>query len=543
MSKDYNNFYDMIIIGGGPSGLSSAIYMARAKYKTLVLEKEKFGGQITITSEIVNYPGVFKTSGKELTQSMQKQAQAFNAEFKLAEVLELDLENEIKTVKTTTGEYKALSVVLALGASPRKLGFNGEEKFAGRGVAYCATCDAEFFTDMPVYVIGGGFAAVEEAMFLSKYAKTVKLIVREETFSCAKTISDNLKNYDNITAVFNTEVKEITGENNPTVISLINNQTNENYQEEHPNGFGLFVFAGYEPNTKWLTDKIEKERDYIVTDSNKKTNIDGVYAAGDVCIKELRQVVTAVSDGAIAATSAEKYVAKLHTKLNIPEFEIKQQEVKHEEIKKEQTSTTEEETDDFLTNEIKEQLKQVFEKFENKVIIKGNINNSDLGKEMSLFLNEMSNISNKIIIEKVETQDEKAYLELFYEDKTPANIKFNMMPGGHEFNSFIIALYNVAGPGKEITAEEITNINKINEKTNVKVVISLTCTLCPELVIAMSKVATLNKNIDLEIMDIAHNQNLKEKYNIMSVPCIIIDDKNTYFGKKNINQMVELIAK
>ena len=171
--QDKQHLYDVIIVGGGPAGLSAAIYMARARYKVLVMEKEKIGGQITITSEIVNYPGVEQSSGKDLTHSMKEQAEAFGAEFAMAEVLDLDLDQDIKVLHTTAGEYKALGVVLATGANPRKLGFKGEKEFQGRGVAYCATCDGEFFTGLEVFVIGGGFAAVEEGIFLTKYAKKV----------------------------------------------------------------------------------------------------------------------------------------------------------------------------------------------------------------------------------------------------------------------------------------------------------------------------------------------------------------------------------
>lgn len=166
--------YDVIVVGAGPAGLSAALYAARAKYRVLVLEKEKMGGQITITSEIVNYPGVEKTDGTELTEQMRRQAEAFGAEFAMAEVTGIDLDGDIRTVKTDKGEYRAPGIVLAVGANPRKLGFVGEQEYQGRGVAYCATCDGEFFTGMDVFVIGGGFAAAEEAVFLTKYAKKLR---------------------------------------------------------------------------------------------------------------------------------------------------------------------------------------------------------------------------------------------------------------------------------------------------------------------------------------------------------------------------------
>ena len=191
-----DNLYDVIIIGGGPAGLAAAIYLARAKYRVLIVEKERFGGQITITSEVVNFPGVFKTSGKDLTETMRKQAEAFGAEFMLAEATGFDLTGDIKKVITNRGELFCFGILLATGAHPRKIGFKGENEFKGHGVAYCATCDGEFFTGKEVFVIGGGYAAAEESIFLTRYAKHVTIFIRGDDFSCAKSIADMAKNHE-----------------------------------------------------------------------------------------------------------------------------------------------------------------------------------------------------------------------------------------------------------------------------------------------------------------------------------------------------------
>ena len=187
------NLYDVIIIGGGPAGLTAAIYLARAKYRVLVAEKKEFGGQITITSEVVNYPGIMKISGKELTDNMRAQAQNFGAEFMIADVLGLDVSEKIKTVKTDKGDLKAFGILIATGAHPRMIGFDGEAEFKGHGVAYCATCDGEFFTDKEIFVVGGGYAAAEEAVFLTRYGKHVTILVREDDFTCAKAVADKAK--------------------------------------------------------------------------------------------------------------------------------------------------------------------------------------------------------------------------------------------------------------------------------------------------------------------------------------------------------------
>ena len=320
-----DNIYDVIIIGGGPAGLTAAIYLTRAKYKVLVLEKENFGGQITITHEVVNYPGVDVCSGKELTDIMYRQAEYFGAEFLLAEATILNLEEDIKIIHTNKGVYKALGVLLATGARPREVGFIGEQEFKGRGVAYCATCDGEFFTGKEIFVIGGGFAAAEESIFLTKFASHVTILIRGDDFSCAKSITDEVKKHEKITILTNTIVEEVKGDNVLNYIRYKNTKTGEveEYIKNNDN-FGVFVFVGYPPETNLVKGIAElNEQGYIITDKALKTSVPGLYAAGDICIKPLRQVVTATSDGALAATELEKYVAELQRKIGIKNDEPK----------------------------------------------------------------------------------------------------------------------------------------------------------------------------------------------------------------------------
>ncbi len=544
MNENYENMYDMIIVGGGPAGLSAAIYMARAKYKTLVIEKEKFGGQITITSEVVNYPGVFNTSGSELTDNMQRQAEHFGAEFKLSEVLEMDLSQDIKTIKTTTGEYKSLGVILAVGASPRKVGFEGENEFAGRGVAYCATCDGEFFNNMPIYVVGGGFAAVEESIFLTKYASSIEMIVRGEEFSCAKSVSDELDHEDKISVNFNMEVVSVSGENSLNKIVLRNKSTGEITEKTHENGFGLFVFAGYVPNTSWLSSDVELHNGYIVTDEKKQTNIDGVYGAGDVCIKDLRQVVTAVSDGATAATCAEKYISSVRSKLNIPVFEVTQKEVKNDTPNTHHTSSNNT-SDKFIDDDMKAQLAPIFDRFNSKVIVNAVLDNSELGTELAGFMGELKTLNPKVECRTSEPNANEVtpYLEILNENGETSGIKYFTMPGGHEFNSFILAMYNVAGPGKEIAESDMARINNLKENIDIKVLMSLSCTMCPEVVTSTQRISSLSDNINACAIDINHFPEIKAKYNVMSVPCMIINDTEVHFGKKNITQILDILEK
>ncbi len=544
--------YDVVIVGGGPAGLSAAIYMARAKYRVLVIEKAKIGGQITITEEVVNYPGVYNTSGAVLTQTMFKQAQTFGAEFEYAEVLDIDTTNDIKKITTTKGVFETLGVILAVGANPRKIGFEGENIYQGRGVAYCATCDGEFFKNMEVYVIGGGFAAVEEGIFLTKYASTVHIICRGEEFSCAKSVAEKVLNHPKIKTQFNTEVVRVEGENLLNSITLKNNITNEESKITDRNGIGVFVFAGYAPNTGWLPNSIELKDGYIVTDDKGKTNIDGIYGAGDVCIKKLRQVVTAVSDGAVCATSLEIYVEALHEKLNIPELfsQRPKQEINNEQPNEassshDTTHSTGGDDSKFISDEIIAQLKPIIdEKFTQDVILKTQVGtNSELANEMKGFADEFASLSNKIKVEVTNSTEKESFVEVCVGDK-PSGIKWHAVPGGHEFNSFISGLFTLAGVARAIESETIEQIKAL-KSADIKVLITLSCTMCPDVVVASQRLAIYNDNINTTIIDISHSPEMKEKYKVMSVPCLVVDnkvdDEKILFGKKSLDDIINLI--
>lgn len=534
----HDRLYDVIIVGAGPAGLSAAIYAARAKYHVLVLEKNGIGGQITITSEIVNYPGVEMAGGKELTEHMRMQAERFGATFVVAEVLDMELEQEVKLLHTTKGDYEALGVILAPGANPRKIGFQGEKEFQGRGVAYCATCDGEFFTGKDVFVIGGGFAAVEEGMFLTKYARKVTLIVREPDYTCAKTVSDKLKDFSNIETIFHTELKEAGGEHALSYAVFLNNEDGSQWRYDAPQGdtFGIFVFAGYVPNTKWIADCVERnEQGYLITDMDRQTNIAGVFAAGDVCVKNLRQVVTAVSDGAIAATSLERIVSELHAKLGIPDLYQAPEQSKTLEKQDEQTYFTKGEG--FISSEIRQQLTGIFTKFSSHVTVRAWLDESAFSGEIKGFLNELVSITDKVVWTEQVPEDavKPEYLpamEVLDSTGKSSGIYFHGVPGGHEFNSFIIALYNVAGPGQELDHQTQKKIAALSEKTNIKILVSLTCTMCPDSVMAAQRIAAISDQVTAEMFDLSHYPELKEKYNVMSVPCIVIMIKRLYLGRR-----------
>ncbi len=536
MTSIPNDFYDAIIIGGGPAGLSAAIYMARAKYKTLVLEKSKFGGQITITSEVVNYPGVYHTSGEALTKEMQKQAMSFGAEFLLTDAHGLIKNGDVFTIKTDKGEFHTLGVIIASGASPRAVGFEGEEEFKGRGVAYCATCDGEFFTGKDIYVVGSGFAACEEALFLTRFAKKIYMLIRGEDFSCTGSVVEEVKEHEKIELYFNTNVKEVFGDG--SVKGIIIDKNGEDIRREEDDGIGVFVFAGYAPASGNFADIVSlNEQKYIITDENQKTNVDGIYAAGDICIKNLRQVVTAVSDGATAATSLEKFIAAEYDRLKISKREY------HAPKRKEESTVKTEDDGSFISAEIKEQLAPVFSRFESNILLKYKLDNREISKELEGFMAELSKLSEKITCEEDDSLDCTALpsISIFGKNRQNKNVSFHGVPGGHEFNSFVVGLYNAAGPGQMISEEDIARIKVLDLKVHIDLAVTLSCTNCPDLVMAVERIALLNDNITLDIYDLPHYEELKAKHSIMSVPCMIIDDKHVHFGKKNIAEVLDIL--
>ena len=541
--------YDMIVIGGGPAGLSAGIYGGRAKLDVLVIEKENKGGQISLTSEVVNYPGILEISGSEFMVQTKKQAQGFGVNFVQDEVVDMDFTQKIKTIKTKTAEYKTLSVVIATGAAPRKLGFPGEQEFTGRGVAYCATCDGEFFTGMDIFVIGAGFAAAEEAMFLTKYGKSVTIIAREPDFTCAKSIGDKVKAHPKITVKFNTELTELTGDMKPTGAKFKNNVTGEvtEYKAKVGETFGVFVFVGYAPSSQIFKNHIEIDKfGFIPTDEELMTNIPGVFAVGDIRPKRLRQVVTAVADGAIAATSIEKYAHDLREELGIQK----------EEKEEEKTTSVATEQEHFLDDELRQQLVAVVDRFENPVEIvvfkNPNVDESvaieNAVKDIAAIAPEKLKFvsynegENKELEAKVKLTRTPS-IAVLDKDGNFSGLKYSSLPSGHELNSFILGLYNVAGPGQKVAPESLEKIAKIDKPINIKIGISLSCTKCPKTVQATQRIATLNKNVEMEMINIFTFQDFKNRYDIMSVPAIIIDDTHVHFGEKNVEDMIELLTK
>ena len=538
------NLYDVVIVGGGPAGLTAALYLARAKYRVLVLEKEQFGGQIAITHEVVNYPGIAKTSGKALTDTIQQQAEHFGAEFILAGATGFDLTGDIKTVHTNKGDYRCFGILLATGAHPRTVGFKGEEEHKGRGVAYCATCDGEFFTGKEIFVVGGGYAAAEEGVFLTKFARHVTILVRKADFSCAASVAEQAKNHEKITVLYNTVIEEVSGENGLTYARYKNTATGEVTEYRSEESFGVFVFAGYAPATEAVKGVVAlNEQGYIVTDASQKTSAEGVYAAGDVCIKPLRQVVTATSDGALAATELEKYVATVHRKTGL-RADVPAPKQSETTVTVDTPETTK--TSELFTDEMRQQLDTVFARMERPILLKLYLDKRPVSAELESFITDLVKLSDKLELEVCDRQAEETFapcVEVCLADGTATGLAFHGVPSGHEFTSFVLGLYNAAGPGQTMDENAKQKIAAITKPIDMKILVTLSCTMCPDLVVATQRIAAASPNITAHVYDIRHFEHLKDQYKVMSVPCLVVNNKDVFFGKKNILQILDLIYK
>ena len=584
-----NDLYDVIVIGGGPAGLTAGLYLARARYRVLILEKDDFGGQITITNEVVNYPGVGRTTGRALTQTMRQQAQDFGAEFLSAEAIGLDVHGDVKTVHTSRGDLKAFGILIATGASPRKLGFEGESEYAGRGVAYCATCDGEFFAGKEVLVVGGGFAAAEESVFLTTYASKVTVLVREQDFTCDAVVAAAAKNNPKIDVRYQVELQGVTaGQGGLREASILNRATGQTETWKPVDGgtFGVFVFAGYVPATNLVRGVVElDDYGYVVTHGYLETSVPGVYAAGDLRAKNLRQVVTATADGAIAAVELERYAKRMSEKTGLtPQRPVscayEQSTTKTDAASLDATAPTPtpapatkrnadaaanavRKPGELFSDATRQQLNVVFGRMSRPVTLALELDDTPLSTELRGFIDALVALSGgklKSTVDDGEYEKDDTGRAVFDVDSVlpaarpcvrmvvdgePTGLAFHGVPSGHEFNSFVLGLYNVAGPGQPLGDDLIERAKSIASPLNIMILVSLTCTMCPETVLASQRLASLNPAVRAEAYDVSHFPELKDQYGAMSVPCIVINrggEQTVEFGKKSIPQMLDLIG-
>ena len=584
-----NDLYDVIVVGGGPAGLTAGLYLARARYRVLILEKDDFGGQITITNEVVNYPGVGRTTGRALTQTMRQQAQDFGAEFLSAEAIGLDVHGDVKTVHTSRGDLKAFGILIATGANPRKLGFEGEAEYAGRGVAYCATCDGEFFVGEEVLVVSRGFAAAEKSVFLTTYAFKVTVLVREQDFTCDATVAAAAKNNPKIDVRYQIELEGvIVKQGGLREASILNRATGrtETWKPADSGTFGVFVFAGYVPATDLVRGVVElDDHGYVVTHGYLETSVPGVYAAGDLRAKNLRQVVTATADGAIAAVELERYAKRMSEKTGLTpqrpaSYVYEQSTAKTKAASVVGTTPAPapakrsadaaaaanavRKPGELFSDATRQQLNVVFGRMSRPVTLALELDDTPLSTELQGFIDALVALSGgklkSTVVDGEYKKDDTGRAVFDVEHVLPAarpcvrmvvdgestGLAFHGVPSGHEFNSFVLGLYNVAGPGQPLGDDLIERARSITDPLSIMILVSLTCTMCPETVLASQRIASLNPSVRAEAYDVAHFPELRDQYGAMSVPCIVITradgTQRVEFGKKSIPQMLELIG-
>lgn len=545
------HLYDLIIVGAGPAGLSAGLYAGRATLDTLILEGDTVGGQVTTTSVVYNYPAVEKVDGTQLMNQMQKQVTDFGVTIAHDQVEKYQLADEVKLLVGKSGqEYRARSVIIATGAQPRTVGFSGENEFRGRGVAYCSTCDGELFSGLQIFVIGGGYAAAEEADYLSRFGKHVTVLVRGGHFSCPPLMAARALNNPKVSVKYNTEVKQVTGDDYVTAATLVNNKTGKEtvyHVDDGDNTFGIFIYVGTKPATEKLQGLVDlNDQGYIKAAADGATNVPGVYAAGDVIVKNLRQIITAASDGAVAATAAEQYVTAQKQRQGVP---IHTAPVKTATQPVGQTTDLEHQEKvsphqgNWLTTEIDSQLKPIFARLTKPVTLEVNTDGSALSQQLLSFTTEFASLDDHLTVKTKEGQGELLpLLKLLDADGQDTGLHYAGIPTGHELNSLVLGVYNVAGPGQTIDPALADRIKRL-PAAKIRIGVSLTCHFCPDVVAACQRMASLNPGITATMIDLQHFPDLRKSKKIMSVPATMINDAPVIFGSQSLEQLVAAVEK
>ncbi|MCL2372607.1 MAG: FAD-dependent oxidoreductase, partial [Defluviitaleaceae bacterium] len=559
--------YDLIVIGAGAAGLSAAIFAGRARLHVLVVENTGEGGKLKLAAEVSN-PDAFTAGEVEIAADMKKEAVNFGVDFVAANVQKVDFKSDIKSVKIDTGNIytswglimasrasvgvdfvtadlsqvsfsknptegkgsqSSWGVIIAMGSKPKTLGFEGEEEFTGRGVAYSATCDGEFFTGRDVFVIGSGFSAAEESIYLTRFARKVTVIVKGPKLTCEQDVADRVLNHEKIEIKYNTEIVHVRGANVVKEAKFKDIKTGEEWEHKVDEGtFGVFIMAGYETENDEDFDNLD--------DIYTQTAVPEITGSNEMSPQRRRQLVIAASDGAVSSEAAVRYVAEIKARLGVEDF-AHAKEAKH---------TTYGLSDESISS----QIRHVMERCENDVTIHAVLlPDCTISANIKEFLEEYRDVTERMPIKITQKGDDPAIEANIGTDVFPiialldsagqyTGVGFLGVPGGHELESFILAIYNAAGPGQATPASMKEQIENLQSGTRLKVGVSLTCTLCSELVQNCQRIAIINKNIKAEMIDMQYFAELRDKFDIMSVPALIINDETVLFGRKSMEDLL-----
>ncbi len=535
-----SNFYDAVIIGGGPAGLTAAIYLARAGMRTLVLEKGQPGGQLADSFEVANYPGVISVPGREIGETMLRQAESFGAEIRHENAVKLRLRKGDKTVLTDSGEYSCRGVLIAAGARPKSAGFPGEEEFRGRGVSYCAVCDGEFFTGQEIFVVGGGFSAAEESVYLARYASRVTVVIRGEGFKCAPSAAKAALSHPKITVLTRTEIVRAAGDDKLRSVTLRNKDSGEETTISPENGLGIFVYVGYEPESGFLKGQVDMdERGCIITDSGLQTSVSGVFAAGDIRQKTLRQAATAVGDGALAAAELEKYISAVRQDQRNPSGERTAQYDNGMVRRAEQSSRSPQSSVD---TEFPPELSEALSRARSPLTLEINPDGRAVSQKLKEFAGALARISGNISVRVAENPSGQC-LPCVRVTGEGGCFTFHGVPAGHELLTFAESLQIASGAGEAVSQETAERLAAIKSPVMIQVLVTASCSRCPELVLAAITAACINPLISADIYDVLLFPALREKYGVMSVPFLIINGEKAGAGRKSLAELTELITR
>lgn len=545
---DLTHFYDVVIIGAGPAGLTAALNLARACYRVAVIEKNKPGGLISLVSEIVNFPGLPSISGAALLKQMREHAAHFGAEFLDAEVTAIkDAAANIKTLETTRGTLHTYGILLATGARPKKLGFKGEDLYRGRGIAFNAAVDGEFFTGKEIIVVGTGITAAEESVFLTKYASHVTVLVSGPEYTCDAVFWERAEAHPSVTIHKNSKILQVDGDSLLRSITwqTLNNGETHTFSPDTGDTFGIFMCTGYEPATALVRDFIElDELYYVLVDRKQRTSLAGIYAAGDVCSFALRQSLTAAASGAVAASDLAHFVFRMQTKVGIvPEYAAHRASLHKTVDAKPGDMDTEKKS--LFSPDMLGQLNTVFMMMERPLVLHLYPDSSKVSDELTSYMHSLAGLAPQLRVQSEEPSDKepdvRPCVRVTYEDGTETGICFHGMPGGNEFNSFVLGLYNASCDGQKVDDAAREKITSITKDLHIEIFVTLTCAMCPELVTSAQRIATLSEHITTDVYDLNHYPALRESLNIMSVPCFRINGGRLLFGHKTVNQLLEYL--
>ncbi|GAF40595.1 thioredoxin-disulfide reductase [Agrilactobacillus composti DSM 18527 = JCM 14202] len=548
--SDTKQIFDIIIVGAGPAGLSAGIYAGRATLNTLVLEADQVGGQVTTTSVVMNYPAAPQISGTKLMQQMAQQADDFGVTIANDTITGLDLAGDVKVLHGKKQDYRAYSVILATGAKPREVGFPGESEFRGKGIAYCSTCDGELFSGLQVFVVGGGYAAAEEADYLTRYARHVTVLCRADALTCAPLTAAKALNNPKVDIKYHTEVVGVSGQDYLETATFKDTHTGAKTQYKVADGdmtFGMFIYVGTKPATAMFKDQINcNAQGYVLVDAEQKTNVPGVYAAGDVVAKDLRQIITAASDGATAATTAEHYVTALKQKLNIPLHPVKPKPKAAPKDMGQSTQISEASAPEpahagaWFSSEIKQQLQPIFARLTDNVTLQLLDDSSTKAQTLLGFAQEFVAMDEHLSLKVTKQYPENVRvpaIQLLNAQGQPTGIQFSGIPSGHELNSLVLAIYNLAGPGQAVDPQLKQRIEQLPQ-LQIEIGVALTCHFCPDVVAACQHMAVINPKISAEMIDLQEFPAYRKDHHIMSVPATRINDGETIFGSQTLEQLV-----